>query len=130
MSEARHDIYETADGRLVRMVGKNILIRADKPREISFGGIHYATSSVEHVMNTGTILAFGFIEVGGKKGYPHKRFPIPDIEVGDRCVFVRYLSEVHTNKQVQQRIEEGVFRIQTSDILIVYDPEDEELIFR
>jgi co-chaperonin GroES (HSP10) len=129
-----HNEYRTVDGRVFRLVSNDILVKVDRPAEKTAGGIHIPDTVGDRgaagLNATGTILAFGFLDVGGKKGKPHKRIPLPDLYVGQKCVFVRYYSEQESNKQIQTRIEEDVIRLKPLAIQVVYDPEDHDRVLR
>lgn len=129
-----HNEYKTADGTMIRLLNDDILVRMDKPPEKTEGGIIMPDTVGDRgdagLNTTGTILAFGFREIGGKKKVPYKKIPLPDLYVGQKCVFVKYYSEQESNKQIQTRIEEGVIRLKPLALQLVYDPGDESRIFR
>ncbi len=117
-----HDTYVLPDGRLIRIIGDNILIRFDEPKDVSASGlIIFPQGSIEDVNNTGTILAFGTLSFGNGK-----RVPIPDLEMGMKCLFVRFLAEQDSNKQLRIRLGHNIIRLKPSDILFLYDARDDD----
>lgn len=126
-----NDTYTHTDGRRIRAMKDAILVKPDPPPTHSASGlIEYAPSAMEHVMNTGTIVAFGFTRVGKKQF----ELPIPDIEVGEKVVFVRFLAEQESNKQVRKMFDTddgtGIIRIQPKDVLLVYTADEHDRINR
>ena len=114
--------HEFRDGTRITMMGDSILVRPDAPRDRTTSGlIHYPGGAMEHVLNTGEILAFGTRDL--KDG---RRIPIPDLETGKKCVFVRFIAEQDTNKALRERFPDECIRLKTSDILCIYAAEDEE----
>jgi len=123
MAEA-HDVYVTPGGKRVTVLHGNILVRPDPlPEKSATGLIHLPADSVEEITNTGTVVAFGHIWVGGEDE-PKRRIPIPEIEVGMRVMFVRFLGEVHTTKSMQAAIDDNLIKMDVSDILVVLEDED------
>lgn len=119
LKPTRHpqDTYEYANGKSLRLLGKKILVQGHPlPKETS-GGIIMPGRAVEHVWRVGTILAFGYMDTPGKRS---KRIPIPDIEAGLHCCFVRYLAEQDSNKQLRLLGENDIFAIGPTDILFVW----------
>ena len=124
-----HDSYTLPDGRVVRMLNSNILVRKDKPAEATASGlIHYAPNALEHANNTGTILAYGYYNTKDGKRLPLDQ--VYDIAVGLKCVFIRFLADQHTNEQIREQFGEDIIRLQPNDLQVVYDPEDEALLFK
>lgn len=123
-----HDSYTLPDGSVLRMMNSNILVRKDKPAEISPSGlVLYPNGAMEHVNNTGTILAFGYYNTEDGKRVPLNE--VYDIAVGLKCVFVRFLADQHTNEQIREQFGEDLIRLQPNDLQLVYDPEDHGRIF-
>jgi len=115
-----HEVYTLEDGVQIRMLGDAILVRPDDPADRSASGlVLYPNGAMEHVMATGTILAFG--SISPKKG---PRTPIPGLEVGLKVCYVRFLAEQESNKQIRVRYK-GAIRIKQSDILLVYTPDEQ-----
>lgn len=129
-----HNEYETPDGRVVRLINDDVLVKIDPPRETSSGGIIIPDTVGDRgdagILTTGTVLAYGFFEIGGKKGRPFKRIPIPELSVGMKVVFIRYYAEQHSNKQIQYRLEEGVIKMNAPDFMLAFDPEDMDRVLR
>lgn len=123
-----HDSYALPDGRVLRMTNSNILVRKDKPAQTSASGlIHYPGNAMEHVNNTGTILAFGYYNT--KDG---RRLPLSDVydlAVGLKCVFIRFLADQHTNEQIREQFDDDLIRLQPNDLQLVYDAEDHDRLF-
>ncbi|MEI6358067.1 MAG: hypothetical protein WCP53_13360, partial [Verrucomicrobiota bacterium] len=56
-----HDTYTTEDGKVIRMIGKNMLVKIDEPpKQTASGLVLYASGSMENVNNTGTVVAKGY----------------------------------------------------------------------
>lgn len=106
-------------GIRVRITGNNLLIRPDPVPTQSKGGILFPGGSVEHVHNTGEVVAVGFITAKAPAGTP-----IPGIKKGDRVVFVRFLEQQDSNIQLKSRLEDDVIRIRAADVSLVFDDED------
>jgi len=123
-----HDSYTLPDGRVLRMMNSNILVRKDKPAEASASGlIHYPGNAMEHVNNTGTILAFGYYNTEDGRRVPLSE--IYGIAVGLKCVFVRFLADQHTNEQIREQFGEDLIRLQPNDLQLVYEAEEHGRLF-
>lgn len=122
--KASHDTYVTKKGVRVRLINNDVLVKTDPLPEMSASGlILYPNGAMEHVANTGTIVAFGYERFETTEGKYVCR-PIPELEVGLKCLFVRFLAEQHSNIQVRARIEEGLIRLKPSDIMLVFSEKD------
>lgn len=115
------DTYTTKNGEKIRLINNSILVKPD-PTPDRKGLIHFPDGSMEHVLNTGEVVAVGYEET--KKG---RRYPIPDLEPGEKVVFVRFLAEQDSNKQVR-RMMDGTVRIRPSDVLLVYTPDEQDRV--
>ena len=115
----RYDIAVLSSGLKVRAVGNNLLIRPDPPQEVSKGGIIFPGEAVEHVYNTGTVVAVGH----GLAQAPY-RTKIPGIEKGDRVYYIKYLEKQHSNLHMLDRLGENIVRIRPADVLLVFGDED------
>lgn len=113
------DTYVTADGLKIRVIGNNLLVRPDPLPERSAGGIFYAPDAMEHVNNTGTVVAVGTVTAKTEE-----RIPIPGLKVGDRVVFIRFLALQETNQQLAGIVGEDLIRLRPADIQLVFDAED------
>src|SRR5690606_37937638 len=82
------------------------------------------------ILTTGTVLAYGFASIGGKKGKPFRRIPLPEFKVGQKVVYIRFYAEQHSNQQLQFRVEKGVIRMKPLDILFTFDPDDAHRVLR
>lgn len=127
-----HNEYTTPDGTTIRLINDDVLIRIDPLKEQTAGGIIIPDTAGDRgdagILTTGTILAFGFVKIGGKKGVEAQRVPLPDLAIGQKCVFVRFYAEQDSNKQIQYRVEENVIRMKPLDLLLVLDPEDADRV--
>lgn len=130
----QHNEYRTRDGRTIRLINDEVLVKMDPPREKTSGGLFIPDAVGDRgdagILTTGTILAYGFIEIGGKKGYPFQKIPIPDLYVGLKVVFIRFYAEQHSNQQIQYRVEEGVIKMNAPDFILAFDPEDQDRVLR
>lgn len=106
-------------GAKLRVVGNNLFVRPDPLPKSTAGGIIIPGDAVEHVFNTGTVLAVG--HVLSQAPYQTK---IPGIEKGDRVLFVRYLAKQDTNIHMSARLGEEVIRIRPADVVLLLDEED------
>jgi co-chaperonin GroES (HSP10) len=113
------DTAELNSGLSVRVVGNNLLVRPDPLPTQSAGGIIYANDAVEHIFNTGVVLAVGYVTAQAPAG-TH----IPGIKPGDKIYFIRYLAKQDTNIQLSERLGDDVIRIRPADVLLVFDAED------
>lgn len=117
------DSYTTKSGNTLRVINDNILIKVDPAPEKSASGlILFPNGSMEHALNTGTVVAFGYSWIKTSDG--PKRIPLPDLEIGMRVVFIRFLAEQDSNKQVQAIIEKDLIRIKTNDIMLAFPPDE------
>lgn len=120
-----HDTYTTPEGTKIRILGNRLLVKIDELAKTSASGlIVYPNGAMEHVNNTGTILAFGTIWKG------NERIPIPGLEVGLKVMFVRFLADQHTNKNVQHVLGAGLIQLAPSDVQLLYTPEEQSKLFR
>lgn len=122
-----HDQYTNDEGTKFTVMGPRILVRADKPPEMSSSGlIVMPNGAMEHALNTGTILAFGtrIIKETGDK------VPLDELEVGLKCLFVRFLAKMDSNQRVQHTLGKDVIVLQPSDIMLVYTPDEHNKLFR
>ncbi len=127
-----HNEYRAANGVLVRLINDDVLVRLDKPREKTSGGIIIPETVGDRgdagILTIGTILAYGFASFGGRRvggvSVPFTKIPLPDLYVGAKTVFVRFYAEQDSNKQMQHRIAEGVIRMKPLDLMFLFDPED------
>lgn len=118
-----NDSYTTKSGNTLRVINDNILVAVDPLPEMSASGlVLYPNGSMEHVHNTGTVVAFGYTWIETADG--PKRIPLPELEVGMRVVFIRFLAEQDSNKQVRLIAEEDVIRIKPNDILLTFPPDE------
>lgn len=106
------------DGRRIRVTGNNLLVRPDpEPKQV--GLIQLPDGACEGVMNTGVVMARGYVMAQAEF-----HTPIPGIEQGDRVAFVRFLAKQDSNVQLTERLGEPVIRIRASDVSLVFDEED------
>lgn len=113
-------IYTTADGQKVRVLGNNVLVRPDKQPKESKGGIIIPDNVIDGLHITGEVLALGFLTGARAEAYT----PIPDLKVGDRVLYVRFLERTDSNGQMQRVLGDDLIRIRPADILLVLDSED------
>ncbi len=130
--ELQHNEWRAANGRKIRLLGPEILVRLEKNKETTSGGIVIPDTVGDRgdagILVKGTILAYGFIRVGGSGDDPFLDVPIPGLEVGLMAVFIRYYAEQHSNQQLQHRFEEGVIRLKPADIQLVFDKDSEHRV--
>jgi co-chaperonin GroES (HSP10) len=125
VSSHPQDTYVTPDGTKIRILGNRLLVQIDEPPSVSANGlILYPSGAMEHANNTGTILAFGTIWKGAE------RIPIPGLEVGQKIVFVRFLAEQHTNKNIRHTLGKDLIQLAPSDVQLMYDPSEHDKILR
>jgi hypothetical protein len=107
-----------SNGTRIRITGNNLLVRPDpEPKQV--GLIHLPDGVCEGVMNTGVVLARGYVMA---KAEFHT--PIPGIQKGNRVAFIRFLAKQDSNTQLSARLGESVIRIRASDVTLVFDDED------
>lgn len=119
-----HDTYVTEDGKKIRIIGNNMLVKIDTPpKQTASGLVLYASGSMENVNNTGTVVAVGYeyTEDGD-------RIPLRGIEVGEKVLFIRFLADQHTNEQIREMFGKDLIRIQPSDVQLVFAPEDQKRV--
>lgn len=122
MSKHPHDTFELPDGRRIRVLGPNIFVKMD-PVDTKRGLIHFAPSAMDHVNRTGTVIAFGTYEItkGPKRG---TRIPIPEVNVGDKVLFIRFLAEQDSNKYIRHQFGNDIIRIRPADIAVSYSADE------
>lgn len=129
-----HYQYRTVEGKVLTLINEDVLVRVLPLREKTSGGVIVPLTVGDHgdsgIHAMGKILAYGFKTFGGKKGIPFTRIPIPDLEVGLLCVYIKWLSEQDSNKQLRTRLEEDVIRIKVPSIFFVADQEDQDKLLR
>lgn len=118
--------HKFEDGTVLKLRGDNILVKADPvPTMAGNGLIHLPGNAAEHPYNTGTVLAFGTRE-NKKTG---ERFPLTDeIAVGTKVMFIRYLAEQETNKDIKATFGKDIFRIRLRDIVVAFEASDAPVI--
>ena len=116
-----HDVYVTPQGLKVRVLHHNILVKPDPlPEKSRSGLLHLPGNAVEDVMNSGVVVAFGHIWVEDETG-EHRKIPVPDIKLGMRVTFIRFLGEVHSTKAMQAVIGDEIIKMDVTDILCAED---------
>lgn len=122
-----HRTHQLDSGEGIRTIGDDILVMPDPlPTESESGLIHFPGGAMEHTLGTGTILAYGVIKPKKKKG---PGVPVPGLEVGLKCVFVRFVAEQNSNKQMRASYE-GTIRLKRTDVLVVYTEDEHERILQ
>lgn len=120
------DTYVGDDGRTLRLINERLVVRMDPEKEtVGSSGLLVAPPNAhEHIYATGEILAFGYVTekkladtTKTKKVEPH---PIPDLEVGLKCSFIKFRKLQDSNLKVQEMYGDGVILLKTEDILFVY----------
>lgn len=128
LRKLQHHIHTTPGGITIRLINDDVLVKLDPVIDISKGGIIIPETVGDRgdmgIYNTGTIKAVGFIKTEDDDGRLGK-IPIPDLVVGEKVLLIRYYSHQHSNKQIQERIEENLIRVKWFDLLFAY-PEEEE----
>ena len=117
------DQYTFENGETLRLTNNGILVKMD-PVPGEKGKIHFPEGAMDHVNMTGTILAFGYIKErplpDTTKTKPIKPFPIPDLEVGEKVCFVRFLRLQDSNKKFREMFDDNIITIKPEDILFVF----------
>lgn len=126
----QHNEYKLPDGRVLRILNDDILVKMDPLRETTSGGIVIPDTVGDRgdagILATGTVLAYGFAHT---KTRP--RPPIGGLKAGDKIVFIRFLKEQETNKQLHTRFGDAdIFKLKESSIIVVYDPEDHDRVLK
>lgn len=128
MSLRRHaaDSYEFEDGRKLRFVNERILVQMDEESEtIGSGLLIKPDNAHEHVYATGEILAFGYVKEKKLEGTSKTKtvkepYPIPDIEVGLKCCFIKFRKLQDSNIKVQESFGDGIVILKPEDLLFVF----------
>lgn len=116
----KHSIYEH-EGTTIKLLKDQILVEVEPAQTKSDSGlIHYAEGSMEKVTTTGIIRAFGYERHVRSKC----EWPIPDIGVGERCLFIRFLGDTHTNLLFQKKIGKDMILIKPKDIIAMLDDDE------
>jgi co-chaperonin GroES (HSP10) len=91
---------------------------------MTVSGLHMPVNAVESVNNSGTVVAYGFLWVHDDEDPDSapRKIPIPDMEIGLRVMFIRFLGEVHTTKAMQAVIGDEIIKMDASDILAIGVP--------
>jgi co-chaperonin GroES (HSP10) len=120
------DTHTFKDGRTLRLIGDRVLVKTDPDQtETSSGLIEFPGGSMEHAYSTGTILAFGWIKEKKLPGTTRTKpleepTPIPELEVGQKCCFIRFLKLQDSNKQLRERFEDDIVALKPEDLLFLY----------
>ncbi len=115
--------FENQD-TVLRLIGSDVLVELDPSQDRSQSGlIHFPDGAMEHVNQSGTIRAFGTRQL--KNG---DRIPIPDLEVGLKCVFVRFRKEQHTNLQIRKLFGDNFVLLKPEDLFFVYTEDEHDRI--
>jgi len=116
-----HAAYTLAGGEIFRVVGDKVLVRMDPDADTTASGlIHIPGTAHETVVGTGTVLAYG-MKHPKKSATP---VPIPDIEVGKKCCFIKFLKNQGANQQFRQMHESDVVLLQSKDIMFLWDKDE------
>jgi co-chaperonin GroES (HSP10) len=116
------DTYTTPEGEVVRVIGNNLLVRVEPDKKETTGGIIIPDNVLPSIHVVGEVLAIGYLT--SKKAAA--KTPIPDLKVGDRVAFVRFLEKTDANPQIKRAIGENVLRIRPADVLLVMDAGDSQ----
>jgi len=123
-----HYQYRTPEGEIVSLINDDLIVRMDPLRDKTSGGIIIPDTvgdrGDEGILVRGTIEAYGFTTIGGKRKIPFQRIPLPEFYVGMKVVFIRFHAEQHTNKDIQHIMGDGVIRMKPLDIMLAFDAED------
>lgn len=128
MSLRRHpaDTYEFEDGRKIRLINERLLVKMDEESDTTESGLLFKPDNAhEHAYATGEILAFGYVHERKLKGTSKTKrvkepYPIPDIEVGLKCCFVKFRKLQDSNIKVQQSFGDGILILKPEDLLFVF----------
>lgn len=106
----------------LRPLGDRVLVRFDPAEDgarVRASGVIMPPRAVDDVHQWGEVLAVGPGRLT-KKGV----LVPPDVKVGDRVLYIRYLKETHTGKTLRQQdcLAEDQFLIQESDIIAIEEP--------
>lgn len=128
------DTYVTKNGKTIRLINENILIRADPDEDRIRNGTILPKGCYDNPYNTGVVLAVGKKLVvhrdEKKKIIGTELIPLPGVQVGDGVFFIRFLDIQDSNKAFQDLYEPGVIRIKTSDIILLFDYAQDKHMFR
>jgi len=124
------DTFEFKDGTKLRLMNESVLVKMDPEAEETSGGILKPDGAVEHIYMTGTILAFGWVlekklEGTSKTKSLEKPYPVPNIEPGLKCCFIRYRRWQDTNKQLRHMFGDDIISLKPEDMIFVF-PAGEE----
>lgn len=124
------DSYTFEDGQTIRLLNEQILVRFDPIEEKTAGGIIKPEGACDHVYQTGTILAFGWMkdrplpDTTKRKLLP-KPIPIPDLEVGLKCCFIRFHRVSHSNQNFRGMFGDDMILLKPEDVLFLFLKGDE-----
>lgn len=119
--------FKLPDGRMLRVVGDNILVERIKLPETYKDSPIIVNRQKEDATAIGVIRAVGMHAVL-KPGDGPQRIPIDVLEPGMNCSFLWFYAERHTNLQVQERIGENLIFLKASDISLIWPAGEEHEI--
>lgn len=130
-----HNEYVFADGRKIRLINEDVLVKVMPLREKTSGGIIVPKTVGDHgdsgIHAMGEVLAYGFTTYGGRKlEHPLTRIPIPDLEVGGIVVFIKWLAEQESNKHIRTSFGDDIIRIKLPSVFFTADREDVDKLLR
>ena len=119
------DSHTFKDGRKIILRNQTVLVKMDPDEEATAGGIIKPQGATDHIFMTGTVLAFGWILErklpGTSKTKPLKEpYPVPELEAGIKCCFIRYRRWQDTNKQLRMMFDDDVIALEPEDLLFVF----------
>lgn len=103
------------DGRTLKLTGPRILVEV-LPGPKKLGVIELPDNVAASNYSHGKVLA-----VGVRQLRDGRSIPLEGVRPGDRCVFVRFVANIHTNEQVQDRLGENIIIVEPKDLLLVYE---------
>ena len=119
------DTHVFPDGKAFRLINERILVQMDEESDKVGEGLLYKPENAhEHAYGTGTILAFGYVTErklpDTTKTKAVEPFPIPDIEVGLKGLFIKFRKLQDSNKVMQEIYGDGVILLKPDDLIVVY----------
>lgn len=112
--------HETPTGRVVRVLGNNLLVRLDPEKKELAGGIFIPDNVLKSVHRTGEVVAIGKLTGDKIDDYVE----IPGLELGAHVLFVRFHEKAGANPKIQETVDENLLCIRPADVLLVMDADD------
>jgi co-chaperonin GroES (HSP10) len=117
--------FQLLDGRMMRVLGNNILVERVKLPDTYRGSSIIIDRQKEDATAIGIIRAVGRHAVKKPRPDGPEYVPIDVLEPGMKCAFLWFYAERHTNLQIQERLGQSLLILKWEDISFAWDASEE-----